>query len=256
MRLPHPATASLAVTHLDRFPGRPTLVFLHDSLGCIALWRDFPERLGALTQCNVFVYDRHGYGQSGPLLQSERSPDYLESEAAVLAALLDDYALHSPILFGHSDGGSIALLTAALYPEKVAAVITEGAHVLVEEITLAGIREAIVAYQHTDLKEKLEKYHGAHTEAMFRAWTDTWTAEHFSNWNITSFLPAIVCPVLVIQGEADEFGSEQQVDSIVSGVSGKATKLYIPDIKHSPHKEAPEYILTQVAAFIHNLELL
>ncbi len=247
------ALSEIAIKRIDTYPNRPTIIFLHDSLGCIALWRDFPERVGALTQCNVLVYDRQGYGKSCGFSYAKRDNDYLELEADILHQLLDYWNIEQPILFGHSDGGSIALLTAAKYPDKIKAIITEGAHVFVEDITIKGIKEAIQGYETTDLKTKLEKYHGTNTEAMFWAWAKTWNTEAFLSWNIERFLPAIQCPTLVIQGEKDEYGSLQQVESIIEKVSGTAEKFVIPAVGHTPHKENTEVVLKRVTSFITQL---
>ncbi|ESU22750.1 alpha/beta hydrolase fold protein [Flavobacterium enshiense DK69] len=243
----------ISINRIDNYPGRPTIIFLHDSLGCVELWRDFPEKLGTLTNCNVLVYDRQGYGKSCPFIYSKRDNDYMELEADILNELLSFWNIDKAILFGHSDGGSIALLTAAKYPEKISGIITEGAHVLVEEVTLNGIREAIDLYKTTDLKSKLEKYHGDNTEDMFWAWAGKWTSDEFRSWNIESFLPLIKCPSLIIQGEDDEYGTLEQVEKINSQVSGPSSKLIIPNIKHTPHKEAPDFVLDKSAEFISKL---
>ena len=244
---------SIAVKLIGSYDSRPTLVLLHDSLGCIALWKDFPEKLSRRAQCNVLVYDRLGYGKSGPFLYPKRDNDYLELEAHLLNALLRYYKIEKTILFGHSDGGSIALITAAKYPEKIIGIITEGAHVFVESITVNGIREAIKLYQTTDLKTKLEKYHGDKTETMFWAWTATWTSDEFQTWNIENWLPMILCPALIIQGENDEYGSVEQVEKICNGIGQKAEPLLIPDVMHTPHKENPELILEHTSKFIDSL---
>lgn len=232
---------------------KPTLVFLHDSLGCIELWRDFPQLLSEATHCNLLVYDRQGYGKSSPFGGTERGNNYLEVEADVLNLLLEELGIHHAILFGHSDGGSIALITAAKYPEKIKGIITEGAHIFVEEITLQGIGEAVKAYHTTNLSEKLAKYHGDKTEAVFWAWAKTWLTDEFAEWSIEHFLPQIQCPVLVIQGEKDEFGSLAQINGIVEQVSGKAERLIMPSIGHTPHKEAKEVVLKKTAQFIHQI---
>lgn len=241
---------ALGIKHVIIAEGRPTIIFLHDSLGCIELWRDFPEQVGALTHCNVLVYDRQGYGQSDPFAAVLRANNYMEQEADVLNLLLTKLNIYDAILFGHSDGGSIALIAAGKYPDRVAAVVTEGAHIFVEDITLHGIREAVAAYQTTNLKEKLEKYHGDKTDAVFSAWADTWLTDKFRSWNIEHFLPFVKCPVLVIQGEADEYGTLMQVERITAQVSGKAESLIIPSIGHTPHKEAKQEVLTQVVDFM------
>lgn len=245
--------SEIAVKRIGNFPNRPTIVFLHDSLGCIDLWRDFPERVGELTECNVLLYDRQGYGKSCGFSYAKRDTNYLELEAEILNQLLDYWNIKQPILFGHSDGGSIALLAAAKYPEKIKAIITEGAHVFVEDITVKGIKEAIQLYETTDLKTKLEKYHGCNTEAMFWAWANTWTTQEFRSWNIENFLATIQCPSLIIQGVKDEYGTLKQVESIVEKISGITETFIIPNIGHSPHKESPEVVLKQVIDYIRNL---
>lgn len=244
----------IAVKRRDNFPGRPTIVFLHDSLGCIELWRDFPEKLGERTQCNVLIYDRQGYGQSCPFSYKERNNDYMEEEADILNELLAYWKIEKALLFGHSDGGSIALIAAAKYPEKISAIITEGAHIFVEDETLNGIEKAIQLYQTTDLKTKLEKYHPNTTEEMFWAWARTWTTAKFRTWNIEKFLPAIRCSSLIIQGEADEYGTLKQVESICAQTKGPSTAFLIPKVKHTPHKEVPELILREVSRFIAEVE--
>ena len=240
----------LNIKHLTPYPSRPTLIFLHDSLGCIALWRDFPERLSEAAQCNLLVYDRLGYGESAPMPTSHRENSYLEHEADVLHSLMAHCGITDAILFGHSDGGSIALLVAAKYPSYIRGVVTEGAHIFVEDITLRGISAAAEAFRTTSLREKLLKYHGSNTDALFEAWAGTWLSPAFRSWNIERFLPKVTCPVLVLQGGADEFGSLAQVQGIVSGVAGPAQQLIIPGIGHTPHKDAPEAVLEATTTFI------
>ncbi len=241
---------NLFVKHHSSFPGQPTLVFLHDSLGCTALWRDFPDRLADALQCNVLVYDRLGYGQSDAMDTFERPVNYLELQADVLSELLAKLKLVNVILFGHSDGGSIALITAAKYPEKITAVVCEAAHIFVEAVTLNGIYEAMDAYQHTDLPQRLQKYHGDKVEMLYKAWTQTWTRPDFRQWSIEYLLPQISCPLLFIQGAADEYGSLQQVEKTIGQVSGPAQKYLIPDVGHTPHKEAPGLTLQAAQLFI------
>lgn len=246
--------ANIAVERIGSYRNRPTIVFLHDSLGCIKLWRDFPQRLSAATQCNVLIYDRQGYGQSCPFSYDERAINYLEQEADILNDLLVYWGLDQVLLFGHSDGGSIALLAAAKYPHKIMGIITEGAHIYVEDITLEGIQTALHLYKTTNLKEKLEKYHGDKTAALFEAWAKTWTKDAFRSWNIESFLPAIQCPSLIIQGEDDEYGTLQQVYDTVAQCTGPSTPFIIPQVMHTPHKEVPELILERVVDFVESLE--
>jgi pimeloyl-ACP methyl ester carboxylesterase len=216
----------IRISRHDNYPDRPTIVFLHDSLGCIELWQQFPQRLGELTKCNVFTYDRLGYGKSGLFISSKRNNDYMEIEAKNLSEILEKCSIDKAILFGHSDGGSISLIAGGKYPSRILGIITEGAHIFVEDITLQGIIEAANKYRTTDLKTKLAKYHGDNTEQMFWAWASTWTTEVFKTWNIEHFLPLIKCPCLIIQGDKDEYGTELQVDRIMSQTNGKSTNLF------------------------------
>ena len=243
-------TKQLFVKTINNYPNKPTIIFLHDSLGCTELWRDFPEKLGSKTQCNVLIYDRQGYGKSYPFSYAERDLNYMELEADILYHLITDLEIDKPILFGHSDGGSIALIAAGKYPSAFAGIITEGAHIFVEDITIQGIEKAITLYQTTNLKAKLEKYHQEKTEAMFWAWAATWTKDEFKSWNIEHFLPLITCPAFIIQGEDDEYGSLNQVEQTVNQVNGYTAKYIIPKVKHSPHKEVPELILEKSAQFV------
>jgi len=235
---------------------RPTIVFLHDSLGSVQLWRDFPARLCEATGCNVLVYDRLGYGKSDPMPSHERPVNYMELEAHVLHDLLLEIEpdIEDVILFGHSDGGTIALIMAAVYPEWVRAVVCEAGHIFVEDVTLKGVYDAWEAYKTTNLPERLQKYHGDKVDTLFRAWTETWTRDDYRSWNIEHLLKHITCPLLFIQGEADEYGTLDQVEKTVSQVSGRAEKYIIPGIGHTPHKEAPELVLSRAAQFIKSLQ--
>ncbi|WP_237274455.1 alpha/beta fold hydrolase [Tenacibaculum ovolyticum] len=243
----------IAIKRIDRFPNRPTIIFLHDSLGCIELWRNFPDKLSELTKCNVLVYDRQGYGKSCSLPYSKRDNYYLEQEADLLSELIKYWNIDNAILFGHSDGGSIALITAGKYPQFISGIITEGAHIFVEDLTLNGIKEAIQLYKTTNLKLKLEKYHGNKTDDMFWAWASTWTTDEFKNWNIEGFLPKIECSSLILQGENDEYGTLKQVKNIITQTNGESTQLVIPNVKHTPHKEVPKLILQKASEFINGI---
>lgn len=235
------------------YPNKPTIVFLHDSLGCVQLWRDFPQKLAEATQCNILVYDRLGYGKSESMPTHERPTNYMELEADILNDLLNTLNINDVILFGHSDGGTIALLTASKYPEKVKGLICEAGHIFVEDVTLKGIYEAIEAYKTTNLPKRLAKYHGDKVETIFKAWTETWTRSDYRDWNIEHFLPKITCPLLFIQGEADEYGTLAQVEKTISQVSGESEKYIIPNVGHTPHKEATELTFNAAKFFIEKL---
>ena len=231
----------------------PTIIFLHDSLGCTELWRDFPQKISDQTGISCLSYDRQGYGKSDPFSTNERTKKYLENEAVVLKNFIDTLNLRKVYLFGHSDGGSIAIIAASLYPQTIRGIITEGAHIFVEEITLSGIREAIHLYQTTNLKQRLEKYHGEKTEMVFKLWTETWLSPEFKDWNIESYLNHITCPSLIIQGEDDEYGSLDQVECIVKNTKGNSERLIIKDSGHSPHKETPLLVTSKTVEFVKSI---
>ena len=226
----------------------PTIVFLHEGLGSVSTWRDFPSRLAAATGCGALVYSRAGHGGSEPLL-APRTPRYLHVEALeVLPEVLARFGIARPFLFGHSDGATIALLFAALHPAVPRALVAEAPHAFVEEESLAGIRRAVEAFERLRLRDRLARHHGEGTDALFHAWADTWLAPSFRDWNVEEALGAITCPVLVVQGEADEYGTLKQVTSVVSRVSGEARSLVLPGCGHAPHAERGDEVLAAAAA--------
>lgn len=243
----------LCVRHIIIPKATTTIIFLHDSLGSIALWRDFPKMIAEATFCNVLIYDREGYGQSSPFTTKTRGNDYLEIEADVLYQLIHQFNLKNVVLFGHSDGASIALIFASKYPHAVQAVISEAAHIFVEQQTLNGIQAAVHNYLTTDLKTRLMRYHGDKTDAVFNAWTNTWLQPAFKSWSMEHFLPGIKCPTLIIQGLEDEFGTMAQVTGIAENIKGKAAVFLLPSIGHSPHKEAPEATVARVQQFLQSI---
>ncbi|ANF49554.1 alpha/beta hydrolase [Chryseobacterium glaciei] len=238
------------IEHDNSFKNKPTIVFLHDSLGCTQLWRDFPSKITEETQCNTLVYDRLGYGKSFPMISHERENNYMELEADVLNELLEELNINNAILFGHSDGGTIALIAASKYPEKVKAVICEAGHIFVEDITVKGVSDAFEAYKTTDLPERLAKYHGDKVPMIVKAWTEIWLSDRFKSWNIEYLLKNITSPLLFIQGEKDEYGTLNQVEKTISQISGKSEKYIIPNVGHTPHKEVPDLVLSKSVDFI------
>ena len=230
-------------------PERPYLVFLHEGLGCTAMWRDFPQRLCRRTGCPGLLYDRLGYGRSAPFAEP-RTINYLHRAALielpdVLNKLIPDIGY---FLIGHSDGGSIALIHGAERPPLLRGIITEAAHVFVEEETLAGIRVATEAFAAGKL-QGLFTHHGEKTEAVFRAWSDTWLSGFFRHWNILYLLPSIECPVLAVQGADDQYGTVAQVETIVAKTPG-AVKAMVADCGHVPHKERTDEVLRLMAEFL------
>jgi pimeloyl-ACP methyl ester carboxylesterase len=227
------------------------LIFLHEGLGCIEKWKDFPSTLCKATGLTGLVYDRYGYGSSDEL-QEPRQPDFLEKEAfEVLPELLEKLNIKQPlILIGHSDGGSIALLYASRFPERVNALILEAPHVKLEEVSAQGLKAAIWAYLHGDLKERLQKYHGEKADSMFWGWADIWTDERSREWNIESCLPYIKAPVLFLQGRLDEYGTEEQMWAISKKIKAPFEAEIISDCGHVPHQQAEEFVLERMVEFI------
>lgn len=232
---------------------RPCLIFLHEALGSAALWKDYPALLCERLQCNGLVYDRMGHGLSAPFTHP-REKDYLEKEALIyLAALIEQFELQQPILVGHSDGGTIALLYAAHFSAQLTGIITEAAHIYVDPTGADGIRRAIEQFEHHHLKEKLAKYHGDKTEALFYAWADTWTAEAFSDWNIADQLPRISCPALILQGDGDQYAGTQHMWDIASGIGSNAQAVLVENCGHIPHLQAQAQTLQLSVDFIEGL---
>jgi len=227
-------------------------VFLHEGLGSVSLWKDVPARVAERTGCGIFVYSRRGYGASDAL-GAPREPDYMHREAdVVLPALLDDGRIERPILFGHSDGASIALLFAAAFPGRARALVLEAPHVFVEDLSVASIAAAKTAFETTDLRSKLARHH-ADAAGAFRGWNDIWLDERFRAWNIEDRLALVDVPVLVVQGEDDEYGTLAQIRSIEAHVRD-VTTVVLERCAHSPHRARPDAVLDAVAAFVARVE--
>lgn len=231
-------------------PDAPTIVFVHEGLGSLDGWRDFPDRLGAAAGCGLLAYSRWGHGRS------ERRPPpwpatFMHDEAEhALPALLETCGLGPVILYGHSDGGSIALLFAARFPSLARAVITEAAHVMVEDATTAGIVAARRQFDAGPLAARLARQHGANAATLFEAWSGAWLSPEFAAWDLRPDLSAVRCPVLAFQGLADQYGTPAQVRAIAGGVAGLVETWLIDGCGHAPHREAPDAVLDRVATFI------
>jgi len=229
--------------------GRPTLLLLHEGLGCVGMWRHFPEKLAAATGCRLIVWSRAGYGGS-QAYPEPRTPRYMHREGEeMLPALVAALGIERPLLIGHSDGGSIALIFAGAFPEVPLGVAVMAPHEFVEEVTLAGIGEARTAWQTTDMPKKLARYHHEQTERVFFDWNDTWLAPAFRDWNIEACLPQIRCPVLAIQGADDEYATMRQIDVIAERVPGTQL-LKLANCGHSPHRDQEDAVLAALAAFV------
>jgi pimeloyl-ACP methyl ester carboxylesterase len=227
----------------------PALVFLHEGLGSVAMWRDFPQRVADATGHPALVYSRATYGRSSPLT-APRHPDYMHVEAlSTLPALLDFLGINEPILIGHSDGASIALIHAGARLRAVRAVAAIAPHVFVEPLSLTSIANAKHGYETGELRQRLSRYH-ADVDSAFRGWNDIWLAPEFRDWNIESFLGGIECPVLLVQGEDDEYGTLAQIDAIQRQLPGRVERVVLAACGHSPQRDQPEATLTALARFI------
>lgn len=234
--------------------GRPLMVFLHEGLGSLAMWKGFPRRLADALGWRGLVYSRPGYGRSTPRGPGEAwAPDFMHHQAqAVLPALLDALGVGgSYLLFGHSDGASITLLHAAAFPGRVAGAVVLAPHILVEDLSVASIAQAREAYANTDLRARLARYHDD-PDSAFRGWNDIWLHPDFRGWNIEAELEAIRCPLLAVQGVDDEYGTLAQIHGIAARVPG-TTLLELPQCGHSPHRDQPERVIEAVQGFVRGL---
>jgi pimeloyl-ACP methyl ester carboxylesterase len=227
-----------------------TLVFLHEGLGSLSMWRDFPERLCRALGCRGLVYSRPGYGRSTPRPATERwNPDFMHRQAfELLPALLQALHVSEPYaLFGHSDGGSIALLHAARFPQRVSQAVVLAPHILVEDLSVASIEKARVAYETTDLRQRLARHH-VDPDSAFHGWNRIWLDARFRGWNITPEIGTIACPLLAVQGLDDEYGTLAQIRGIRERVP-QTQLLELPACGHSPHRDQPERLIAEVGAF-------
>jgi pimeloyl-ACP methyl ester carboxylesterase len=230
----------------------PTLVFLHEGLGSVALWRDFPRKVASRLRARALVYSRFGYGASDGLT-GKRTPRFMHDEALhVLPALLDQLRIERPVLVGHSDGASIALIHAAAAGRPVAGLVCMAPHVFVEPVCVESIARIRQTYLDTDLRERLAKYH-ARVDDAFLGWADTWLRPEFLAWSIEDLLPGIDVPLLLIQGTDDEYGTLAQLDRIEAGVKGPTTRLVLADCGHSPQRDQEAAVVDAIAAFARDI---
>lgn len=230
----------------------PTLVFLHDGIGCAATWRDFPEELARRTGCGAFVYSRAGYGGSDPV-PLPRPMTYMHEEGFFhLPALLDAAGIRRAILVGHSDGGSIALLFASTPQSRprVIGLLLEAPHVFCEDLTVASIEQARTDYLEGDLRDRLARYHGENVDCAFWGWNRAWLDPRFREWDLTEHLPGVVSPVLILQGTDDPFGTLAQVDAIDRGCAGPVRRVILERCGHSPHRDRREETLSAMEVFV------
>lgn len=232
----------------------PTLIFLHEGLGCIDMWHDFPQKLSALTGCGSLVYSRLGYGGSDPC-EVPRPLSYMHDEGLqVLPGLIKAAGIRQHILIGHSDGGSIAIINAGgARSDSLLGVITESAHVFCEALSVQSIDAAKVAFEQSGLDLKLQKYHRDNTECAFWGWNNAWLDPEFMYWNIEEYLPKIGVPILAIQGVDDQYGTEDQILAIKSQAGAQVEVCMLEHCGHSPHREQEEETLRVMSQFIKKL---
>lgn len=222
---------------------KPTLVFLHDSWGCVDMWGDFPQKISALCGLNALLYDRRGYGHSSPFDITQRTESYLHHEATELIQLMDTLTIKDVVIYGHSDGATIALIAAANYPNRVKGLMVEGPHSFIEESGKAAVLATRERAKTSSLLRSLEKYHGEKTHELFRLWHETWLSDYFAHWTIVPVLHNINCPVIAFQGEFDEFGTVEQLKVIKAQIKTSVTVKEIPSASHTPRNEAENVTL-------------
>lgn len=239
---------SLEVLRIRASHVKPELVFLHEGLGSVSHWWNFPERVAQATGCPVTVYSRYGSGKSD-LLEEARSVRYMHDEGLlVLPDLLGQLGIENPLLIGHSDGGSIATIYAGAQ-DHIRGLVLMAPHVFVEDLSVASIAEAKVAFQTTDLGAKLGRHH-RDAAKTFWGWNNIWLHPGFRSWNIEEYLPRITCPTLVIQGLDDQYGTMAQVEAIRTQIGGPVQVLALEACKHSPQRDQPDAVLKAIVRFV------
>lgn len=239
---------SLEYRRIAAAADRPSLVFLHEGLGSVSQWRDFPERIVEQTGLPAIVYARYGHGQS-EVLQQPHGVDFMHREALEsLPELLLQLGIERPILIGHSDGASIALIHAGS-GHPLRGLVAMAPHVFVEDISIEGIVAAKQAFESSDLPQRLARHHRDPVKTFY-GWNDVWLAPAFRNWNIEAFLPAIQCPLLAIQGYGDEYGTMAQVDAIARQAGAAVDVLKLDQCGHSPQRDRPEKVVQAIARFV------
>jgi len=231
-------------------PDKPIIVLLHEGLGCIAMWKGFPQALNERTGLGVFVYSRQGYGGSDPCFLP-RPVSYMHDEARVLSRALDNLPGETFILVGHSDGASIASIYAGSNPDQeLAGLVLIAPHFFVEDLSIESIRQVKDYYDNADLRDRLKKYHGEGVDNAFRGWNDVWLAPEFRNWNIVDYLSKINVPTLVIQGDEDEYGSIAQVNTAQELIAANVKVAMMEDCGHSPHRDSEARTLLTIDEFL------
>lgn len=242
------------VIEFERITARrvgPTLVLLHEGLGCVAMWRGFPARLSAATGLPVFSYSRPGYGRSASVVLPRPLDFHSHDALVILPQVLNAAGIDECILIGHSDGASIAVIYAgASHDPRLRGLVLMAPHVLTESKTVMNIAAAKHSFESTDLRDKLRRYHGKNVECAFSGWCDTWLDDGFLSWDITPYLGGITVPVLTVRGDDDAYNTAIHVERIAAGVRGQVTQVGLANCGHAPHAEQTEQVLAVVAEFI------
>ena len=242
--------STVELLRLDGDENRPTVLMLHEGLGCVELWRDFPHRLNQQCSLPVVAYSRCGYGASAPI-SLPRPLDYMRVEAQnFLPELLTALKISKPIVLGHSDGATIALEFAAAFPSHLAALVILAPHIFVEDCSINAIRAADHEYQHGRLREKLQRYHHNNVDNAFRGWCDSWLHPAFKKWNMEEVLEHIEVPILQIQGLADEYGSDAHVRSIEQYAHTQVETVLFENCGHAPHFERKLETMAAISDFL------
>jgi pimeloyl-ACP methyl ester carboxylesterase len=243
-----------AAWHGPRPDHAPTLVLLHEGLGCVSMWRDFPEKLARHTGYGVLVYSRPGYGKSDPV-PLPRPLDYMHREAFdVLPQVLDQAGVKKTILVGHSDGASIATIYAGGRQDfRVRGLVLLAPHFFVEDISIKSIAEAKVAYETGDLRARLARHHGGNVDVAFRGWNDAWLDPEFRNWRIDDAVAHVRVPILIVQGKDDQYGTLAQVRLAESDAYCPVETAILDRCGHSPQNDQPEAALEAIGEFVHRV---
>lgn len=249
-RIPVPGGSLFAKSWTPSSVHREPLVLFHDSLGCIATWRDFPERLAEATNRQVIAYDRLGFGRSSARKELPSVLFVTEESDSSLPALLDAFQIDSFSCFGHSVGGAMAVVTAGHFKDRCRAVVTESAQAFIEERTRQGISRAREDFKNPELFRKLEKHHGDKTQWVLDAWIKVWLSEDFADWSLVQDLPKMRCPVLALHGDRDEYGSTKFPELICDLAGGPSELRLLENCGHVPHREYPDQVLTIVSRFL------
>lgn len=234
---------------------RPPLIFLHEGLGSVSLWRDFPAKVAAATGCRTVVYSRYGFGRSSPR-REPYTPDFMHDEAFnTLPEIRAKLAIERPVLIGHSTGASMALIHASAEKPDVAGLVTMAPLTFVEEFNLESIRRAKDVYRTTDMREKLARYHDD-VDGVFWGWNGIWLNADFKSWSIADDLPGIRCPILAILGDDDEYSTAAQVEMIEKKAVNAASYAFLKLVhcRHSPHRDQPAIVIEAIARLIDNME--